>query len=110
VHRQDCPNILHASEKQKQRFLQVNWGSSTRENYVVDVLIKAFDRAELLKDVTSLLSNEKAHVYALQTNSNKHENMTYINLTVEIDGLSSLSRLLTKLEQIPNVLEARRLL
>lgn len=108
IHRKDCPNIIHASEKQKQRFLQVNWGTSTRENYVVDVLIKAFDRSELLKDVTSLLSNEKAHVYSLQTSTDKHENMAYITLTVEIDGLNSLSRLLTKLEQIPNVLEARR--
>ncbi|MGL5741615.1 MAG: GTP diphosphokinase [Legionella sp.] len=108
VHRQDCPNIIHASERQKQRFLQVSWGSATRENYVVDILIKAFDRSELLKDVTSLLANEKAHVYALQTQSNKHENMAYITLTVDVDGLNSLSRLLTKLEQIPNVLEARR--
>ena len=108
VHRRDCSNIIHASEKQKQRFLQVSWGSSTRENYVVDVLIKAFDRSELLRDLTSLLSNEKAHVYSLQTNSNKQENIAYINLTIEIDGLNSLSRLLAKLEQIPNVLEARR--
>lgn len=108
VHRRDCPNIIHASERQKQRFLQVSWGTSTRENYVVDVLIKAFDRSELLRDITSLLSNEKAHVYALQTNTNKHENTAYITLTLEIDGLNSLSRLLTKLEQIPNVLEARR--
>lgn len=108
VHRQDCPNIIHASERQKQRFLQVSWGSSTRENYVVDILIKAFNRAELLKDITSLLANEKAHVYSLQTQSNKQENMTYIMLTVDIDGLSSLSRLLAKLTHIPNVLEARR--
>ncbi|MDR3501637.1 MAG: GTP diphosphokinase [Legionella sp.] len=108
VHRQDCPNIIHANERQKQRFLQVTWGSATRENYVVDILIKAFNRSELLKDVTSLLANEKAHVYALQTHSNKHENMTFITLTVDIDGLSSLSRLLAKLMQIPNVLEARR--
>jgi GTP pyrophosphokinase len=108
VHRQDCSNIIHASEKQKQRFLQVNWGSTTRENYVVDVLIKAFNRADLLKDVTALLANEKAHVYALQTQSNKHENTAYISLTVEIDGLNTLSRLLAKLGQVPNVLEARR--
>lgn len=108
IHRQDCPNIIHASEKQKQRFLQVSWGVSTRENYVVDVLIKAFDRADLLKDVTALLSNEKAHVYALQTSSDKHENTAFLTLTVEIDGLNSLSRLLAKLEQIPNVIEARR--
>ncbi|MDP1603190.1 MAG: GTP diphosphokinase [Legionella sp.] len=108
IHRQDCSNILHSSEKQRQRFIQVSWGSSTRDHYVVDVLIKAFDRAGLLRDVTSLLSNEKAHVYALQTHSNKHENTAFINLTVEIDGLNALSRLLNKLEQIPNVLEARR--
>nr|WP_269570256.1 GTP diphosphokinase [Legionella tunisiensis] len=108
VHRQDCPNIIHAGVKQRQRFLQVSWGSSTRDHYVVDILIKAFDRSGLLKDVTSLLSNEKAHVYALQTQSNKHDNTAFITLTVEIDGLNSLSRLLNKLEQIPNVLEARR--
>ncbi|CDZ79206.1 GTP pyrophosphokinase [Legionella massiliensis] len=108
VHRTDCPNIIHASERQKQRFLQVSWGSSTRDHYVVDVLIKAFDRSGLLRDVTSLLANEKAHVYALQTQTNKQENSAFITLTVEIDGLNSLSRLLSKLEQIPNVLEARR--
>jgi GTP pyrophosphokinase len=108
VHRQDCPNIIHSSEKQRQRFIQVSWGSATRDHYLVDLFIKAYDRHGLLKDVTSLLSNEKAHVYALQTHSNKHDNTALITLTVEIDGLHTLSRLLSKLEQIPNVLEARR--
>ncbi len=108
VHRQDCSNILHASEGAQKRFLQVSWGSATRDQYVVDVLIKAFDRPGLLRDVTSLLSNEKAHVYALQTQINKQDNMNYLSLTVEVDGLNGLSRLLSKLGQVPNVLEARR--
>ena len=108
VHRQDCPNILHASERQKQRLLQVSWGSATRENYIVDLLIKAYNRSELLKDITSLLANERAHVYGLQTQGDKHENLLYITLTIDIDGLGSLSRLLAKLSQIPNVIEARR--
>ncbi|KTC97436.1 GTP pyrophosphokinase [Legionella geestiana] len=108
VHRRDCPNILHATEKQKQRFITVNWGSATRDKYVVEVLIRAFDRTGLLKDITSLLSNEKAHVYSLQTHTNKQEHTAYMTLSIEIDGLNSLSRLLVKLEQIPNVLEARR--
>ena len=108
VHRPDCPNIIHAGERQRQRFLQVTWGKDTREQYLVNIVIKAYDRPGLLHDVTSLLSNEKAHVYSLQTQINKQENTTYITLTVEIDGLNSLSRLLSKLGQIPNVLEARR--
>ena len=44
VHRQDCSNIIHSSEKQRQRFLEVSWGEVTCEQYMVDVLIKAFDR------------------------------------------------------------------
>lgn len=108
VHRQDCSNILHAGEQQRQRFLAVSWGDATREHYLVDILIKAFDRPGLLRDVTALLSNEKAHVYALQTQINKQDNTNYITLTVEIDGLNNLSRLLSKLGQVPNVLEARR--
>lgn len=108
VHRQDCSNILHASERQRQRLLQVSWGNATREQYVVDLVIKAYDRSELLRDVTSLLANEKAHVYSLQTKTDKQENISYINLTLDIDGLNSLSRLLSKLGQIPNVIEARR--
>jgi len=108
VHRLDCSNIIHASEKQRHRFLQVSWGNATREHYLVDILIKAFDRASLLRDITALLANERAHVYSLQTQINKQENTNYISLTIEIDGLNSLSKLLSKLGQIPNVLEARR--
>jgi GTP pyrophosphokinase len=61
-----------------------------------------------LRDVTALLANEKANVMALQTNINKQENMTTITLTIEVDGLNSLSRILARMGQIPNVLEARR--
>lgn len=108
VHRQDCSNIIHSTEKQRRRFLQVHWGHSIRDDYVVDLLIRAFDRPGLLHDITTLLNNEKAHVLALQTQTNKYENTSQIKLTLEIDGLSGLSRLLTKLSQIPNVQEARR--
>jgi GTP pyrophosphokinase len=108
IHRQDCSNIISSDEKQRERFLQVSWSSTSRDHYVVDVIIKAFDRPNLLRDVTSLLSHEKAHVFALQTQLNKHDNTNCITLTVEIDGLNSLSRLLSRLGQIPNVLEARR--
>lgn len=108
VHKRECSNILHASEKQKQRFIQVSWGLTTKDHYIVDILVKAYDRTGLLKDVSTLLANEKAHVYSLQSQSNKQENTVFMILTVEIDGLNSLSRLLGKIEQIPNVWEARR--
>jgi GTP pyrophosphokinase len=109
IHRKECSNILHSTDKQKQRFIEVHWESATREQYVVDVMLKAFDRHGLLRDITALLSHEKAHVFALQTQTDPNDNLSYIKLTLEIDGLTGLSRMLAKLSQIPNVIDARRL-
>lgn len=109
VHRKDCPNIIHSTEKQKQRFLEVTWGSTTRDHYIVDLGVKAFDRTGLLKDITAVFANEKVSIYALNTEIDKDENRAILKLTVEVDGLAGLSRLLSKLEQVPNVYEARRL-
>ena len=108
IHRKDCVNIIHSTEKQKQRFLQVSWGQASHEKYVVNLLVKAYDRAGLLRDITTLLSNEKADVHALESKTNKEDNVVQTQLTVEIDGIDNLSRLLTRLQQIPNVFEARR--
>ncbi|OGV28916.1 MAG: GTP diphosphokinase [Legionellales bacterium RIFCSPHIGHO2_12_FULL_35_11] len=110
IHRKDCSNILSANDKQKTRFLEVSWGDGSREYYMVNILIKAFDRSTLLRDITSLLFNEKAHVFSLQTERNDQENICVINITIEIDGLNSLSRMIDRIGQIPNVLETRRLI
>lgn len=108
IHRRDCANIIHATERQRKRFLQVNWGSTTRENYMVDLIIKAFDRPDLLRDLTTLLSHEKTQVVSLQTQIDAIDNMLSIQVTLKIDGLTGLSRLLAKITQIPNIWEARR--
>lgn len=108
IHRQDCHNILKASEKQKQRFLSVSWMQLQKEKYWVDLLVKAYDRPDLLKDVSSLLASEKMNVCAVDSDTRTLENSVLISLSVEIESLNSLSRLLTRLQQIPNVWEARR--
>lgn len=108
VHRKDCPNIIHSGEKQRQRFVEVNWGSKNQNRYFVDLLIKAFQRTGLHKDLTTLLHNENANVYSLNTKNFDNDNSVIITLTVEIESLNTLSRLLNKINQIPNVVEARR--
>jgi GTP pyrophosphokinase len=109
VHKKDCPYVLHASEKQKDRFLQVNWSQEKLAYYDVDIIVKAFDRRSLLKDVTSLLVHEKTHVKGLQTLTNADENTTDINLKVAVDGVNTLMRVLNKLKQIDNVFLVERL-
>lgn len=108
IHKQDCPNILHATEKQQKRFIEVAWGEKVRENYPVDLYVVSYDRHGLLRDITTLLTNEKVNVFSLTTHTDKNENKAFLQLSVEVEGLLGLSRLLDKIKQLPNVIEARR--
>ncbi len=108
IHRQDCSNILKAGEKQQERFLAVSWGEEHHNMYKVEIVIKALQRAALLQDVATLLTKEAAHILSFKTDTVAKDHDVSMHVMIEIDGMHSLSRLLVRLGQIPNVLEARR--
>lgn len=108
VHRSDCENLLHLAVVEPRRVLQVNWGQRPGKLYPVEMLIDAYDRTGLLRDVSALLANEKVNVLAVNTLSNQGENTASMNLTVEVDSLERLARVMSKIEQLPNVTRTRR--
>lgn len=108
IHKQDCTNILHASEKQQERFLSVTWAQDHQDMYRVEIVIKAYNRTHLLQDIANLLANETAHIIGFKTDTETHDNQVIIHTVIEIDGMTTLSRLLNRLEHVPNVFEARR--
>ncbi len=110
IHRQNCKNILNATSKQKNRFLEVSWRQKNHEQYMVNILIRAFNRSTLVRDITNLLTSERAHVYSLETEDDKLENILQVKLTIATDGLNSLARILDRIGQIPNVVETRRII
>ena len=109
IHRKDCANILRYINQSPERLIDVAWSNKrTEQAYPVDIQIRAFDRQGLLRDVTVLLSNEKVNLIAVNTLSDKKSHTANMLLTVEIDDLSSLSKVLYKISNLPNVLDVRR--
>lgn len=108
IHHKDCANVLYALENNNDRLIDVNWGTKLTQNYPADLLVKAYDRYDLIHDITALLSNEKSNLLALNTHVNKDEQLRYVALSVEIENMSALSRLIDKMQQIPNVIEVKR--
>jgi len=108
IHRQDCPTALQQTAREPERMIQVSWGPVPVQTYPVEVVIKAYDRSGLLRDVTQVLLNEKLNVLAVNTRSNKDDNTASMSITVEIPGLDALGRLLARIGQLPNIIEARR--
>ena len=103
IHRQDCPNILR--RKDTERLLQVDWGKVER-TFPVHITVKAYDRQGLMGDISTLLQNEGVNIADVSVNYNR--TVADIKLVIEIRDLAQLSRVLTRIESLPNVLEALR--
>lgn len=108
VHRQDCQNVLHLFEDEPERIIKVDWGQAPQQSYSVDIIVEAFDRHGLLRDITTMLDKERINISALQTLSDKRLNTVDMQITMEISGFEELSQILAKLNQLPNIASARR--
>lgn len=108
IHRQDCSNILQLQADEPQRIIKVSWGETPQSAYSVDLIIEAYDRHGLLRDITTLLDGERINISALQTLSDKRKNTVDMLVTAEIRSIDELSRILTRLNQLPNIASARR--
>jgi len=108
IHRQDCAAALQLAGREPERMIQVSWGPVPVQTYPVDIVIRAYDRSGLLRDVSQVLLNERINVLAVNTRSNKEDNTALMSLTIEIPGLDALGRLLGRISQLPNIIETRR--
>jgi len=103
IHRLDCPNILRLRDRE--RIVKVSWGEPKR-TFPVTVEVKAFDRQGLLVDISGVLNNEGINLVDITVKVN--HNVATIHLILEVGDIEQLARVLTRMESLPNVMEARR--
>ncbi len=109
IHRRDCKNVLNLPDAKRVRLIEVEWGGSGETStYPVDVEIEAIDRHGLLIDIYSILANEKINILATNTLSDKQSHRARIDLTLEIADIDQLSRVLSRINQLSNIVEVRR--
>ena len=104
IHRQECPNILNVTEKE--RLVKVSWGDA-KQTFPVPVRIKAYDRDGLMRDVSTLLNEEGVGMNRVHVDINRR-NMAVFDLILEVRDIGHLSRILDRVEQLANVVDARR--
>ena len=107
IHRQDCANLLGLANQHHERVIEVSWGE-TPATYPVDIMIIAYDRSGLLRDITSVLANDQVNVLGANTLTDRDTSIARMGLTLEITDVVQLSRVLDKISQLHNVVEAYR--
>jgi GTP pyrophosphokinase len=106
IHRKNCPNILN--EDEKERLIKVEWGKAGI-SFPVNITVDAWDRVGLLRDVTTLVSDEKVNITAVSLSDTESKDGTLaILLTLDVNNIGQLGRLFSKIEGVPGVINVSR--
>jgi GTP pyrophosphokinase len=105
IHRQDCYNVIH--EDEKERLVPVDWGQPDGL-YPTNIQVDSWDRMGLIRDVTTIVAEEKMNIATMNTVQHDNHAVT-TSFTLEIKGLAQLSRLLGRIEGVRGVISVARI-
>ena len=60
IHRRDCRDAVNIRETE--RLIDVSWGGASARTFSVPIRVRAYDREGLLKDVSTIVANEKVSI------------------------------------------------
>jgi GTP pyrophosphokinase len=109
VHRQDCEQLANALNLQPERLVEVQWGSENKQSYQASAQIIGSDRQGLLRDISTIIANERVSIVGMDSNTDKVKQTVSMNLKLEVASSELLTRVLDKLRQLDDVTQVRRL-
>ena len=107
VHRADCKNLKDLFEDENNRMIDVYWYTDEKSSYKVDVEIFANDRNGLLTDIIQVINTSKTTLVAVSSRANK-ERIATTELTIEVENLEELNKVLKNLRKVDSVYEVKR--
>lgn len=107
IHHQSCTEYLRLVEKEPDRIINARWQTTFGRYQPVCIHVEAHNTNGLLRDLVHVIDREKVNIHRAETISNDGA-ISHMKFYVEVAGIAHLSRLLSKIEQQPSVLHARR--
>ena len=112
IHRTDCVNIMGMSELDRTRLIEAEWqdGANVDSNasYSTEIRIFASDRTGMLFDVTKVFTEANISVTAINSKTNHKNDKATIVVAFEIKKVEQLKNIMTKLRQIPGIIDVER--
>ena len=108
VHRHNCEQLGHLLELHSEREVDVNWSGDLNIGFEAQLLLVCTDRTGILRDITTVLANERVALLGVNSISNKANQSANIILTVEVQDVKSLRKVMSRLLQIQDVSDVSR--
>ncbi|HAY5567808.1 TPA: bifunctional (p)ppGpp synthetase/guanosine-3',5'-bis(diphosphate) 3'-pyrophosphohydrolase [Escherichia coli] len=108
IHKVACPDYVRMISQEPERAVEADWEMQPTRGQSVQIVVEAYDRRGLLKDLTQVIFSDQINIRQVNTIS-EADGIANMKLLIEVKGLAQLSKLLARLEQQPGIISARRL-
>ena len=108
VHKESCDQLQHLLSQHPERQIEVNWSQELKVGFETGIDIFCHDRTGLLRDITTVLANENVPLLGVNSLSDKNRQTALITISIEVQDLDTVSKVLTRLRQLKGVTDAKR--
>jgi GTP pyrophosphokinase len=105
VHLRSCPTVLN--EREVSRLIEVEWEAAPAQTYPIAIRVEAYDRTGLLNEITQVVAENKVNIVAAQVRVSPDHTAT-VSATLQVASVSQLARVMSRLEQLKDVLSVQR--
>jgi guanosine-3',5'-bis(diphosphate) 3'-pyrophosphohydrolase len=105
VHTRTCPNVQNLLY-QTERRIAVAWGGESSATFAVDLLVRAKDRAGLLAEITTIISDAGSNIRMLESRPDRQN--ARIEASLEISDKRQLETILSNIRRINGVYGVER--
>lgn len=109
IHRADCEQLFDLQSSSPERVVEAEWGKHYSSGFSLVIRVIANDRNGLLRDVSAIMANEKVNVIGVASRTDTKRWIATIDIEVELNNIDLLDKLLKRIMQLDDVIEAKRL-
>ncbi len=104
IHRLDCKTL---DDIEPERLIDIHWsGNNTDKTYTTSIRVETAEKAGLLKDIISAVSDNNTNI--IFANAKSKANLGVIELGIELDNIETLKRVMTAIQNLPDVYSVKR--
>ena len=107
IHRADCSNIAGLGDR-SERMIEAYWAPDQVSSFSVWFQVEALDRPNLLRDVTSVISDAGGNIVGASSRTDR-DGVAVLRYEVELSDPGQMNRLLAAMSRVDSVYEAFRL-
>ncbi len=109
IHRRDCEQLKKLALSEPDRVITAQWGNMQNASYTLTMRITGQDYPGFLRDVTTLIANDKLNIAGVRSRVERKQMLSIIDIDLLIPNITAFERIRTKIAAMSKVTAVERL-